>query len=300
MNFSRPTLVVRTALIAFAASTSVFAEDDAPSPPVITSLTGRYIAESSLGGGAKATSATGGLGIHFPVFRSGDFQLSQGVSYEREQTDFTGFGNFLPVNAAPYKGANDVKLSPDLSYKWSDELTFRTAFSAEYSGADSARFSDSISFGGYVMGNYKVSDPLTVGFGFAITERLARSSRYLPIIGVDWQISENWHLSNLSGPNIRLSYLWNSSLTLFAQGEYEYRDIRLKDSASIPSGVVRYRSFPLSLGLAWKISEQLTADLFGGAAIAQQFDFARQDGGSLRKSDEKTAPFGALAMHYRF
>lgn len=287
-------------LIALTATCLIQAQDELHSQPIVTTLTGRYIAETGLGSGAKATSATGGLDIHFPLATFGDFELSQGVSYQREQTDFSGFDTFLPVKASPYKGANEVKLTPGLAYKWSDELRLRTGFSAEYSGADSARFGDSITFGGYVMGAYKLSNELTVGAGFAIFERLARATRYLPIAGLDWRINENWHLSSLNGPNLRLSYLWNSGLTLFAQGEFEYRDIRLKDTASLPNGVVRYRSFPLSLGAEWNITDRLSADLFGGAAIAQQYDFTRQDGGSLRKSDEKTAPFGALAMRYRF
>ena len=59
---------------------------------------------------------------------------------------------------------------------------------------------------------------------------------------------------------------------------------------AVPSGVLRERAFPVSLGVEWKPTSRVTATVFGGAIFGGNLRLTEDDGGEIYDEDYDVAP----------
>ena len=70
--------------------------------------------------------------------------------------------------------------------------------------------------------------------------------------------------------------------------------------SALPSGIVRYEAYPLSLGVQWQPRPHFSLALSAGAALGQDYRFEDRNGRLLRASRTQSPGLGTLELIYGF
>jgi hypothetical protein len=129
--------------------------------------------------------------------------------------------------------------------------------------------------------------PIKIGTGIPLTKTLSLAiaaeyhglSRYkfVPDIGLIWQINDQWVLLGTL-PEPKLLYHPNEKFQAWAGGEVMYSSFRTDSSSGIyPSNlnhaVVDYSEYRVGAGISYKLCKHATANIAAGYAIRREFDF---------------------------
>lgn len=276
-------------------------------PPTSVLLRSRYIGVAKFGDtGTKVSSESGGISADVPFPLIGNLNGSIGFLADYFALDFKNFSRFVPNTDTPIKHGYEYRVNPGLHYHYSDEWDFFASAQWQADSADGASFGRSTMWGASAGASYQVNTNLTLAFGFAGATRLGYSTAYAPFAGVTWKISPRWDLS-LSGdrtdyvsPILRISYTVNHDWTLFARGGYETRFVRLSRNSSIPDGTMRYRAAAAQVGVDYAVTKWLTATLYGGAQLAQDYKFQTPDIGLVGKHNAGASPTVGINLNASF
>jgi len=201
--------------------------------------------------------------------------LTIGAEVEWSRYDF---GRFDSV-AAGLESPGDDFLTAQLGFFGAYELdeTWALALggSVSWGGDLDAGFSDGVGGMGLLGVKYSFTPEFSLTPGVLVLSRLEDDAFFVPVLGVDWQMAEAWRLRSI-GPGAELTWQAGDDWGVFLRGLYRPREFRLASDASVGSGVLRDRGFPISLGLEWKPNARVTGTIFGGAVV----------GGSLRLKDD--------------
>jgi hypothetical protein len=131
---------------------------------------------------------------------------------------------------------------------------------------------------------------LAFTFGLSVSSRLEDDAKIVPIIGLEWRITDAWRL-DLVGLRGRLTYTLAPGWTVFGEASYENREWRLADDSRAPEGVLRHSAVPLSAGLAWTRNAWIVTATVG-APVIQTYELDNRSGDNLRDTDAE----GGLAL----
>ncbi|MFI3245919.1 MAG: DUF6268 family outer membrane beta-barrel protein [Ferrimonas sp.] len=180
-----------------------------------------------------------------------------GVSLSMDVADYN-------VKNATITGLDDLdqrqqyQLSGFMMQPLSREWSLVVSPSLNWSYADGASFSDGFGWGLLGMANYRASNTLRWGFALSYTNDVY-DNQFAPFITVDWQINDQWRLSNPfeAGFNgragLELSYKANTNLEFGLGGGYRQEEFAFKDGAvkqELPMGFVRM-TYKIRPGLNW-------------------------------------------------
>lgn len=225
------------------------------------------------------------------------FGLETGLTYNHYH--FRRFEQILNLPEAPLRDAFALRLAPSLIYGVNDRWSLVGGTSVGFNGDAEASAADSLILSGYAGARRQFNERFALTFGVFATTLLEESVRVLPLIGVEWQISEKWRLAT-QGAGGQLGYQLNPPLRLFLGMNFESRDFRLDAESSIPKGVVRDESFPISLGLEWKPSPTASLTVQAGNAFGRTIEFNDRDGRGLAEEEVDGSMFVALALRVGF
>jgi hypothetical protein len=261
----------------------------------------RFTAGSHLADGTDRVTQTSNLvDLFVPVAGSSAFGLGVDLVAERLNFRFQNFDGFLAGRAAPVAAASVVTLQPTLVLMPAQPWSLVGSATLQYSAAESATFSKAILVSGAVASTWQYARNVKVGLGLNVSQRMNDSPSVVPFPVIDWRISDRWQLTALDGESGRLSGTITRSWRVFGQLEFQWRDIRLGRSSSIPSGILRYEAFPLFAGLEFKPTRHFAAEVFAGTTLAQRYRLADERGALLGASRHHTPMLVGLDLTCTF
>jgi len=171
------------------------------------------------------------------------------------------------------------------------------------SGADSG---DSFTYGIFAAVAWQLNDDLMIGPGVGVFSRLEDSTRFFPVLAIDWNISDRWNLStgrglaSSQGPGLRLSYELNQDWSFGLAGRYEDIEFRLDDEGPAAGGVGRDQSFPLVAIATLKPNSNLTLSVFAGLELGGTLKLKDAQSITIDESDYDPAPLFGATFEFRY
>ena len=227
------------------------------------------------------------LGTRIPFSEA--LSLSIGAESEWSVYDFDG-----PLAAATGLGedAEDLfvgQLGVLGMYDLNDTWQVMLGGTISWGGDFEADFGDGLGGSGLLGVTYRFSPRFSLSPGVLALARLEDDALVVPVLGIDWQMSDAWHLRSI-GPGAELTWRANDEWSLFLRGLYRPRDFRLAPNATVPSGVLRERAFPVTLGAEWSPTSRVTATVFGGVVLGGSLRLAEDGGDQVFKEDTDVSP----------
>lgn len=246
------------------------------------------------------------------VFRTGgdaDVSISLGArtftdlavtgEYSRYRfRDATGLGG--AGNPQPLRDAGAVTFAPSLTHIYDENWSVRATAIVRSGGEKGAFFdSDSFTYGGLLVARYAFNPDFALSFGAVATSRLEESALVLPLVGVEWNITERLRLET-RGLGVRLTGTISPEWRAFIEGGFDSREYRLDDDNAVSKGVLRDRRVPIAVGVQYTLARSFEATIRGGAVVYQQYRLDDRDGNEIRKVETQPAGFIGGDVIFRF
>lgn len=250
-------------------------------------------------GGADASVSRLGVDLDLAYQATERLGLTLNLAPEVSWYDF-GAGNALvPGTDDPFNDLYRLDIIPGARYSLNERWTLVGGARFELAGESEADAGQSATFGGYFGGRYAASERFAATFGVLVTSRLEDSAFVLPLIGMEWRITDSLTLA-ARGAGLRIENRINDDWSVWLGGSYESREFRLAEDSPLPEGVVRDRRVPITIGAKWRAADRITVGLEGGAVIWQQFEIDDRNGDDVNKVRTKPAPFVGVSVTIRF
>lgn len=233
----------------------------------------------------------------FPI-NTTPWRASLAVGLETVDYDLDSLDSWIAGPGALIDDALALRVAPGVAYRYSADTNLFLNLSAQSSAATGADFSDSLTYGFAAGARHVWSPRVAVTFGLSVSSRLEDDAKIVPIIGLEWRITDEWRL-DLAGLRGRLSYAFAPGWTVFGEASYENREWRLADDARAPDGVLRHSAVPLSAGLAWAGGPWAVTAMIG-APLTQTYELDNRSGDTLRDTDAEGGLALSLSSRFSF
>lgn len=269
-------------------------ETDRPIDVSVT-LFGTHAFESDFSDITGSVSVTrGGLEVGLRRQMDERSRLSLSIGLETSTYDFSSDVALGGSAVEPWDSTVQASLAALYSRRATEQWSWFFGGGADASFEIDANLGKSFT-GGLVGGaNYAVNEGLSIGGGLAVRSRLEDSGLFLPLVSVDWKISEQWRLSNsneLNSTGAALSYSPNERLTLSFHAAYQGRAFRLEEDGPIPDGVGRESRIPVWVQARYAFTPRATASVAAGVLAWQEYTVLDQDGNELDQQEAEWTPF---------
>lgn len=310
-RFNYAISLILLSLIVFAAPLFAETKDEPPGPPGSqsgwTSFVrggGVYQFDTDLDEGgsydAKRFTIQAGQGYRWNYRTSASLAL--GYSY-----DGYSFSNKNNTAAfAPWEDIHSLSLSLPMRYGIDKDWSTFFIPSVRSSGESGANFDETIT-GGVLAGfAYRFGDKLTLGPGIGFFSQLEESVTVIPILIINWNITETISLETgrglgaTLGPGLTLNYHPNKVWNFAIGGRYEKLRFRLDKDGPIPSGVGEDQSFPLFASCTYSLSPKTQISLVGGVELGGELIVEDDDGRSVKEESSDPGGFLGLTFNIRF
>lgn len=245
--------------------------------------------------GSVATTRAGAV-VGFAAPISERARILVNAEGEFSRYEWSDASDLLPSGKDPIKDAYLFRLSPSLVYSIDSDWSLTGGAIIEIAAASGADVGDAFTFGGFFGARYRWSETLTSTFGIIAKTRLEDSPIAVPLLGVQWQITERVRLEN-EGLGLKLSADLNERWRAGVFARYELRDYRLAtdgDGGSVPDGVLRDSRVPLGVSIEWRPSPGIQVELLGGAVVYQSYEIETKHGDRVQSDRANPTPFIGL------
>lgn len=248
--------------------------------------------------GDVAVYRTGaGLGLTGPLRER--LRLSVNLDSEFSWYDFQGAAGLVPGADDPISDAYRLTLRPQLVVIESENLTWFVGGIVQSSGEPGADFGDTITGGGFGGVRCRLRDGLALSIGVGATSRLEDSALIVPLIGVEWKLSDTVTLAS-EGLGASLNARLNEDWWFTARGGWEFREYRLDSDGPLPDGAFTDTRVPVGVGFSYRPSQAVSIDLLGGAVVWQEFTVHDADGHKLTELNADPTGFIRLTARITF
>ncbi len=227
-----------------------------------------------------------------PITLCGDLTLIPVFNYSVTQLDFTGTGAF-PIEDEDLHSASlsaifvqDFRNTPWFAIGWT-----RAEMATDYQGIEGEDFTFDVALG---VG-YRVSDTLTVGAGFVVTN-LNGDEEIFPGINFFWKPCDKFSMG-IYGPNVLVRYDLNENWYVSMDGTPGGGNWNI-DSAG-QSRTIQLDSYWLGLNTHHRITGQLWLSAGIGYTFANEIEIRRNQGGGSfsREMDGAALAQISLSLH---
>jgi len=212
---------------------------------------------------------------------------------EWSRYEWSDAGDLLPSGLDPIEDAYLFRLSPGVVYSLNDDWSLTGGAIIEIGAASGADVGDAITYGGFFGARYRWSDRFTTTFGIIAKTRLEDDAIAVPLLGLEWQITDRVMLKN-EGLGLKLTADLNEQWRAGLFARWELRDYRLADDGSVPDGVLRDQRVPLGVSIEWRPSPAVQIELVGGAVVLQSYEVETDDGDRVQSDRARPTPFIGL------
>ncbi len=254
------------------------------------------------GGSYDAARYTIQLGSGYMWDRQDAVSLAIGYSYDGY--DFSGNNGLGPTQ--PWENIHTVSLGVSMRKGIDNNWTAFVIPSIRSTGESSAEFEDSLT-GGVLGGvSYRFSDRLTIGPGIGVFSQLEDSATVIPILIIDWKLTDTWSLSTgrglgaTLGPGLTLNYQPNKVWSFGIGGRYEKLRFRLDSDGSVENGVGEDSSFPVFLSGTYRFDQKANLSLVSGVELGGELKLEDADGETLAEESYDTGIFVGFTFNKRF
>ena len=237
-------------------------------------------------------------------FSEGGTGVSLSAGYGYDGYDFSGSRGF--GGRDPWDDIHSVRFSVPVRWKFAEYWTGFVIPTIRYTGESGADFSDALSGGGFAGFTYRFSDSLTIGPGVGVLTQLEDSTRIIPVLIINWKITDTLSLNTgrgtgaTLGPGLTLDWKPLPAWTFSIGGRYESLRFRLDDDGAVPDGVGSDRSFPIFGGVGYRFTPNIQASLIGGVEVGGELRLEDENGHTISKEDHDAAGFFGFSFSARF
>jgi hypothetical protein len=215
--------------------------------------------------------------------------------------DLTGFGD-----GEPWGTIEDSRFSLSTRFGVGEKGTGLLIATARLNGEKGASNSDSRTFGLFGAVFWRINEDLSIGPGLAAFSRLEGSTKFFPILAIDWNINDRWNLStgrglaSSQGPGLTLNYKLNETWSLGVAGRYEDLEFRLDDEGVAAGGVGRDQSIPLVFMAEMKPDSNMNFSVFAGLEFGGKLKLRNALDILVEESKYDPAPVFGGTFEFRF
>lgn len=271
--------------------------------PVVWSL--NFPAELGLAAGIVdqpgdvSTSRLGAeLGVDIPL--GARSQLTLGFDYEYSRYEFSNTAGSIAGTSSPWRDINRETFRARFGTQQTMRLSWLVGGSVGFSAENGANFGDAIVGNLYGGVNYYLSEHFKIGGALVVYERLERSPLVLPLPSMDWEIDEQWRLTNAGKPGLTLFFTPEPQWTFSVGAWYESRNFRLAEHGPFPNGVGRESCVPVEAGVTFRPSHNISATAGIGVHLLQNYQVDDSSGDNLADFDQNAAAYLKLALEWKF
>ena len=243
-----------------------------------------------------------GAGVNYSWDRRTSFGMSVGGGKSfYEFNELTGFGG-----GEPWDTIEDSRVSLTGRFGFGETGSVIIIPTVRINGEKGASNSDSRSYGLFGAVAWRLNEDLTIGPGIGIFSRLESSTRFFPVLAIDWNISDRWNLStgrglaSSQGPGLTLSYKLNDDWSLGLSGRYEDIEFRLDDDGPAAGGVGRDQSFPLVFRADLTPNRKISLAVFAGLEFGGKLKLKNALNVIVDESKYELAPIFGGTFEFRF
>ncbi len=207
------------------------------------------------------------------------------------------FGNgtalALGTGQQPWGSVQSGQISFGGRYAIDEHLIALLSGFAQFSGEPDADAGRSATGGGIAGLSWRASERFTIGGGALVTSRLEDSVLAIPLLFIDWEITDGLRLTNVAAPDAYptsagLELVWelHPDFDLAAGGNYVYRRFRLdSDNAVAPNGVGEDGTANFWIRARIGAAEGLRLDIVTGLVYDERLKIFDSSGNELASDD---------------
>jgi hypothetical protein len=205
----------------------------------------------------------------------------------------------VTFNDGPIDDAYEAGLSLLAIYSIDDQWYALARGSVLAGWEADADLGDSI-FGTAAAGiGYHFSKNFSLALGGGFITRLEDNVGFLPLIVLNWQISDTLKLET-TGVGLVLASTLSDQWSVYLRGGGDFHQYRLEDNNQVaPGGVLNDTRVPVGVGFEWKPCAGLTLSLEGGVVVYQQYELRNNDE-EIDEIETDPAAYIAARLSYRF
>jgi hypothetical protein len=213
----------------------------------------------------------------------------------------------LGTGRRPWNSVQGVEIGTSLGWRLSDEWGIRAGVNVGFAGENDVDIDDAFTVGGLLGATYRFNDGFMLGGGVLVSSRIEDDALVIPLIFVDWRISETLRLTNLAAP---AAFPTGAGLELVCEpttgwqfaigGQYESRRFRLDGDGPAVDGVGDDATFALFGRVGFKPTSNLRFDAVVGGMAWQRLRLDDRDGNRLAEADVDPSLFVGLFASLSF
>lgn len=238
------------------------------------------------------------LGVGIPLGTRSELNL--GLEYEYSRYDFTDTAGSIAGASSPFRDINRETFRARFGTQETQRLAWLVGGSVGFAAENGADLGDSIVGSLYGGVNYYLSEHLKVGGVLVFYHRLERSPLVLPLPALDWQIDEQWRLTNAGKPGLTMFFTPEPQWTFRFGAWYESRNFRLSEHGPFPNGVGRESSVPVEAGLTFRPSRSISASVGIGVRLLQNYQVDNSSGDNLADFDANAGAYLKMELEWKF
>lgn len=241
-----------------------------------------------------------------------DLSVDHDLLYEYDDYGFSGTvpfsrdGQLRPARD-PWDDSHLLSYSMRLSYRLDREWSLFGGPTVGVLGESGADLSDSITYGGMLGVRKRVSPNFSIGLGVIAVTGIEEGVSALPLVFVDWKISERVHIRNgRPQPGLRgtagaeIDWEFAPRWVLAGGFAFDRRRFRLDDEGIAPDGVAENSAFPVYARGSYQFNDQWSFGAMAGVLLGGQLTIEDEDGHKIGETDYDTAPFFGINLAARF
>ncbi len=215
----------------------------------------------------------------------------------------------LPGTFNPWETVHVVRLNPLLTLHINETWSLIGGPIIEFSGEESADFSDSVRGGGLVGVGFK-RERFYMALGVLATTELEKDARINPFILFDWKISDGFSLGlkadTSRGGELRLDYAFSKHFKLGVGLGARNELFRLNDdlgqsgSGRRSEGVGEESSRIVKVTGVYQINKLIAIEGYGGLTLNGEFRLEDENGGRIAQADYDNSGFGGVNVRFSF
>ena len=206
---------------------------------------------------------------------------------------------------APWGHINRPAVGFRIAQQIAPQLGVFIAPELEWSYESGASASDAKTFGAVFGATQYFSPTLVLGVGAGVFRQIDKT-RVFPLLIVNWQIDDQWRVSNpfqagpAGGAGLELVRALGSQWELAAGASFRDYRFRLRDDGPAPGGIGRNEGVPVFARLTRQLGPQGHVDLYAGAVTAGKLRVLDATGATLSSSSYHPAPLLAASATLNF
>lgn len=230
--------------------------------------------------------------------------ISLAVGYGFDGYNFSGNTGFGGRN--PWEDIHSLRFSIPLRWKINEQWTGFVSPTIRFTGEKEADFDNALTGGGFAGFSYRYGDRLTIGPGVAVLTQLEDSTRVIPILIINWKITDTLSLNTgrgigaTLGPGLTFDWRPSRAWSFSIGGRYERLRFRLDEEGTVPNGIGDDRSFPIFGGIVYSFTPMVRIGVLGGVEVGGELRLEDENGNTIIKENHDPAGFLGITFSARF